>query len=435
MGTDRRTNSHVLRVRDWCVKIRQDCRGQALVMFTVMFAVFLGFLGIVFDGGRLYFEKRSMQVAADAAAIAGAHELLRGNDAIGGANWVRDAARDDATLNGYNNAASDIDVQVTHPAPVYGNTHVEVIITRTVPTTFARVFEPGPSTVRARAIAGIEPDMGPPCILALNPTASGALTASGGAVLNAPTCNILVNSNDTGAINTNGGGCITGKQIGFVQPGSYVANGQACANPSPLGRAIPTYDYYKNMAAPSAVSQTVQSTGKLTITTGNASTYSPLQPGYYAGGIQINGGNVVLSGGLYVVDGFSATGGQITGAGVTIYNTANGLKNIFIGGNVQADLRAPTGGDYKNILFFNSRSAPDTNPYAATVIGTSTAVFEGAHYFPTVAYNFGGNQAANAPWAMIIADTISLAGTPNLNVEFGPTSGRTPDMMRVALVE
>ncbi len=44
--------------------------GQALILFTVMIVVFLGFCALVVDVGRAYAERRSMQNAADASTLA-----------------------------------------------------------------------------------------------------------------------------------------------------------------------------------------------------------------------------------------------------------------------------------------------------------------------------------------------------------------------------
>ncbi len=47
--------------------------GQTMMLFVLGFATMLALLGLVFDGGRIYFEKRHMQAAADAGAFAGVH--------------------------------------------------------------------------------------------------------------------------------------------------------------------------------------------------------------------------------------------------------------------------------------------------------------------------------------------------------------------------
>ncbi len=52
--------------------------GQSLVILSLFMMVFIGMLGIVIDLGRAYVNYRKMQVAADAAAVAGARALAEG---------------------------------------------------------------------------------------------------------------------------------------------------------------------------------------------------------------------------------------------------------------------------------------------------------------------------------------------------------------------
>jgi Flp pilus assembly protein TadG len=55
--------------------------GQALIWFALSLVVLLGIAALAIDVGRLYGERRRMQNAADAAALAGAHEVCMDNDA------------------------------------------------------------------------------------------------------------------------------------------------------------------------------------------------------------------------------------------------------------------------------------------------------------------------------------------------------------------
>lgn len=50
-------------------------QGQVLILFALMFTVFIGMLALVFDVGVAYSQRRFVQNAADAAAIAGGHLL------------------------------------------------------------------------------------------------------------------------------------------------------------------------------------------------------------------------------------------------------------------------------------------------------------------------------------------------------------------------
>ncbi len=55
-------------------------RGQAIVMIALMLVVLFGFLGLALDGGRGYVDRRLMQAAVDAAALAAAYDYMNQTD-------------------------------------------------------------------------------------------------------------------------------------------------------------------------------------------------------------------------------------------------------------------------------------------------------------------------------------------------------------------
>ena len=99
--------------------------GIALVQTALMMVVLLGFVALAIDGGLLYAERRQMQNAADAGALAGARALCVGNPGAA----VAQATNYAVTQNGAQNAA----VQVA------GN-QVRVIASETVSTYFAGIL-------------------------------------------------------------------------------------------------------------------------------------------------------------------------------------------------------------------------------------------------------------------------------------------------------
>jgi len=121
-------------------KLLKDETGQAMVMIALLFVVLLGFAAIAIDIGRVTVAKSHLQNAADAAALAGVRDLpdttIAKNTAVSfaGKNGVR---------------ASD--VTVTYP----DSTKIEVICTRNVEYTFARVLGFTDTDVSARAVAQI----------------------------------------------------------------------------------------------------------------------------------------------------------------------------------------------------------------------------------------------------------------------------------------
>jgi hypothetical protein len=68
----------VLRARGGRIASRAGGRGQVLVIFALSITVLLAAAGLAFDIGRFYSERRFLQNAADAAALAAANALIRG---------------------------------------------------------------------------------------------------------------------------------------------------------------------------------------------------------------------------------------------------------------------------------------------------------------------------------------------------------------------
>jgi Flp pilus assembly protein TadG len=109
---------------------RQGEAGQTLIQFAVTFFVLVGFLALAADMGNAYAERRQMQNAADAAALAGAREICLGQSEA----TVRAAAASYLVRNGM--AAGDItseDIQIS-------GSQVSVTAHESVPTLIARLL-------------------------------------------------------------------------------------------------------------------------------------------------------------------------------------------------------------------------------------------------------------------------------------------------------
>ena len=407
-------------------------RGQILLMLALALPLLLVMLGLALDGSRLYFERRHIQIAADAGARGGAYELFRGH--ITQAR-VDEASRTDAALNGYDNDDAAISVSAVIGPTGYTNDFVRVTITDEVPTTLLKIFGKDLSTVAASAVAGAVPDLAPPCVLALNEETEGAIRLSGASTELFANCKVMSNSDHQDSIVSNGGPCVWADAIGFVGPGSAAINGNNCLNPQPAGQAIPEQDPYAYLTPIDEIDMSAYPTishPKVTINEGNYTFLSPLQPGIYYGGIQfvslVSAFSVYMDPGVYFVNGLQMTGNvTVTGEGITIVDMCGGgsLNGIDIQGTATVYLSAPTEGPWKNILFY---SACD-----ADITGTAQSTFEGVMYFPDGNISFGGNQQTET-FSMIIGDTITFGGTPLLNVDYG-AANRTADLFVVTLVE
>ena len=386
-------------------------------MFAVTVGVLLAVMGLVFDGGRLYFEKTRMQGAADAGAVAANWEQQRRNQSL------VDAAGKDATkLNGFEHGVNAVDVQVT---PAGGDRSVEVVITQTYPSTFMRVVGWTSATVSARSVAGMEA-YGDGCVIALERSAGvQAIQAQGGGAISAA-CGIVSNSD----MRTTGGGILTGSWIG--------ASGQATGSgydPLPEENVPPVLDPFAHIPEPNF-------TGWLNGSKNNSTNTYECPGGHcvFNSEIKITGGAWTFQPGIYVLlAGLSVTGGDITGSELMFYNyNISGNGHIELGGNGAITLSPHTTGLYKGILFFASRSSQNKPPGNKLGRGNNQSSLSGVMYFPAEHVDWAGTADANGPWSMLVANTIDVSGAASLvNPQFTLPSDPAdlPDITRPMLIE
>lgn len=397
--------------------------GQILIVFVVVLTFIVGAVALMLDGGRVYWEKRMAQNAADAAAIAGGQELRRGNDlttteVVG---WIKY----DATLHKF----TEDETTVYYP-PVTGihagdTNFVEVVVERDVPLTFMHFFGWTTAKVRARATAGLQVG-GEACIIALNNTAErDAFKVNGSAGLTAD-CGIMVNSTDPNAMRNVGTGTITASWVGVT--GGY--SGGATTVPTAQTGVPPVLDPLTELPIPNLSPGAGSSTTVAGVTT--------FSPGYFSNQIKITGGTNVFLPGEYILEkGIAVSGNSsVTGSEVFFYNiNTNGKQEISFNSNDTVQLSAPTSGDYKGILFFNNRDSPYKTPGHKLGRGTLDSFFSGALYFPSQHLDWAGNPAGSNTWSLVIADTINVSGTADLQVVGRPSAGDAPPTYTAVLFE
>jgi Putative Flp pilus-assembly TadE/G-like len=390
--------------------------GFVLITMVISAAALLVCIGLGIDAAYLQLMKTRMQTAADAAAVGGVQQIKQ-NGAAGAAT----AAKGDSALNGFTDGQKSVTVSVNNPpaAGYYTSdaTAVEVRISQNVGTLFMRVVGITSISVTARSVArqGASPD----CVYALDPSASNAISISGGANL-AVNCGVIIDSNNTLALNASGGAHVTTTGISIV--GGYQVSGGAVLSPTPATHVSPESDPLSYLTPPSA--------GYCTQNNWSASGgVKAIAQGVYCGGINISGGaTVTMSSGTYILlgGGINVSGGShLTGSGVTFYNTAGpgfpyGAVN-FSGGTT-LNLSAPTTGSLAGILFFQDRSISSPSP--STISGGASAVFDGALYFPTSALSYSGGAASD--YTIIVSKTISFSGGSTLNSNYSSLPGGSP---------
>lgn len=125
-------------------------RGSVLVYMGLGLIAFIGTASLSVDMGNLYGRKARAQIAADAAALAGAYELANFRDANADA-----AAINLARINGYDNTKAGVIVNTTYPVPGKPKQYM-VTVSRSEPLFFARIFGLRDRPVTGKATAEYE---------------------------------------------------------------------------------------------------------------------------------------------------------------------------------------------------------------------------------------------------------------------------------------
>lgn len=162
---------------------------------------------------------------------------------------------------------------------------------------------------------------------------------------------------------------------------------------------------------------------------GNTST-ATLSPGFYYGGISINGNQALkFNPGVYILGGgglsINGNTSSMTGTGVTFYNTTGlgGYKQIKLNGNTQVNLSAPTTGSLQGILFYQDPSV--TGGAGSTINGNSSSTFDGALYFPTTTLTYNGNSSLSG-YTIVVAYDIVWNGNSTIGNNYSSLASGSP---------
>jgi hypothetical protein len=407
-------------VPNYLINVAASASGQVMVLICVSLIALMGMIAIVADFSFMQDQRNMMQTAADSAAMAGAAELNYGDQTAAG--------QADAAANGYTNGQNSITVAINNPPSMGPNTsnsaYVEAIVTKPEPTYFLRAIGVNSITVSARAVA--YEGNGPNCIYVLDPSASGAFSASGNVNIQSG-CGLMVDSSSSSGMTVKGNVTITAPTIGVV--GNYTATGNVSLTPKPKTGVIAASDPLAYVPEP-AVGSCAHTNFSLNGNTGSAGSPYQLYAGTYCGGISVNGNSVlhfnqgtyVLAGGGMDING-NAT---MTGTGITFYNTTGtgGYGAITLNGNSQANFSAPTSGPLAGILFFQDRSIPSTAA-ASTINGNSSSTFDGAIYFSTTTVTYSGNSSVNG-YSILVADKIAINGNAAVGDNYSSLANGSP---------
>jgi Flp pilus assembly protein TadG len=384
------------------IRFARDQSGSYLIIGALMMPVLIGFVGLGTDYGLWVYTHQSAQSATDSAAVSAATDG-KAADLTVQANAV-------TASYGFANGVNGTTVTVNQPPKSGSHTTVvnavEVIVTQQKAPLFSAVFISKPLTISARSVA--IPNVGTGCVIALDSTASGAITVQGSSQINLQNCNLYDNSNNASALTVGGTASVAALSVGVV--GGISGTNSIAASGGIKTGVWPAADPYAAVSFPpfyGCDQHNLKINSSVT-----------LSPGVYCGGMSVNAGAVVtLNPGIYYMDQGSlsvAGNATINGVGVTIVFTGNNNNwaTASIGSNANINLTAPTTGPTAGLVIFGDRNMPVGTPFKMT--GGDTQSFGGAIYLPKAALNYSGGSGASNGCTQIVADTLNWSGNSSL---------------------
>ena len=362
------------------------------MLVAVCLMAIVAVVALAIDGGVLFDKRRSVQAAADAAALAAATDLwdnFAANQGLDPKGTGKACALSTAAANGFNNDGTTSTVTVNIP-PSSGFAsskadYVEVIIQANQNRSFSAIFGSGTVPVQARAVACGNPGNVGVYILDptdsdcfavdgnLNVTDSGVVnvdSSSSGAGQIADTGNLICGGiNVVGGVNNAGNICYTGG--GKLNTGATSVPDPLASvpEPSPTGTDYGDKTYNTDTTISPGIYHNITIGPNATVT---------MSPGIY-----------YLQGGLkFQAPPPNQPGGTLQGSGVMIYNTSGDHLTPQPAGIL--NLSAPTSGPYRGIVLYQ----PRTDNAQIHIESTSNVTLEGALYAKTGFFDFRPDGAA-----------------------------------------
>lgn len=404
------------------MKIREDQSGQVLVLAALAMTALMGFMALATDVGILFRARRNRQIAADAAAVAGALDYLY----TGSVSSATTSAKAAAAANGVVDGSAGTVVTINIPpsrGPNSGNgSYVEATVQKLRSTVFMGIFGFNSVNVGARAVAGT-PTTGQACIW-LMANSGTAFNLQGSYAIIATGCGIYVNSPSSNAFTVTGsGGTINASFLDIV--GNSPPSHQTTPTPATVN-AAPRKSPWGNLAGPTPTNGGCTTTDTVTTSlTGNVTGPGINKAICFTKAITLSG--ATLGAGTYAFQNGVTLSGTVT--------VNNGTLDIYSGsfnqGNAVLNITAPTAGIYNGIAIMQ----PVSNTTQLQVqFGSSNQTLDGYIYAPgaqVYLQDHGGGVTATGIVAASMFDKASTIRIPSYDAAH---PGTTPNRV-VTLVE
>jgi Flp pilus assembly protein TadG len=393
--------------------------GAALVYVSLTMPVMLALVALAVDFGHVYLTRNRLQVAADAAALAGASQLPDPATVLSEARAFAVANIPDV---GGTSVLADADVTIGHwdgSAFTAGGTPqnaVRVVTRRAaangnaLPTTFGVLMGTNAFNLARTAVAINGGGSQQACILALDtdPTVIG-IDFIGNPTVELSECVAASNSPGPQSIRVGGSAAVTAPCIVSVGQAD-VDDGLVLTDcTDPTDNQSPIADPYAGLPEPP-----IPSTCSPAPPNGPPHASVTLNPGRFCGGFALKG-QVTLNPGIYVIDGGDFTidaTSRVFGEDVMFFLTNN--ARVHFNGTSTINLSAPDDlapaslDPYTGILFFFDPDNAEGTP--SIFNGTATSQMTGVVYSPSQRMTFAGNFSTDQ-CLQIVALSLTMTGT------------------------
>jgi Flp pilus assembly protein TadG len=392
----------------------RDTRGTVAVILGICAIPIVIAASIGLDMASSSHMKSEIQTAADSAVLAAARRLAVGADSSDKEALALDTfyANLSPSLQQLIVGAPEIDID-------FPTNTVKLVATVTTDTLLS-------SLATDQIVLGVEAaatisEGNPICMMALNPSAPGAISIQGTADVLAEGCSIQVNSEDEEALYQNGSGTATATSYcvaGGVEGDNYT--------PTPRENCAAEKDPLEDEFASDWAQENIDNlactyTGYPQIN--DDTTTTNLSPGVYCGGLSIKKGTVQLqTNGIYVFrDGplEIQSQGTLLGTNVVVLFDGDDTTRLVTQAGASIVTSARSTGTFQGIAFAQHPSSVPASPNL--IIGGGEVQINGIMYFPEQALKItgGGDIGTNAAQFAIMADTIAIEGNGELRIKIG----------------
>ncbi len=375
--------------------------GNIAIVGALTIPLFIGGVAFGTEASNWFAEKSKLSFATDSAAVSAGSLYNRGLSE----SEINSLIEAKLIAEGY--PESSLSLGITYPTPT--SDLMTVTTSYEEELYFSAIFLSHNVSIGGKTVVAINGK--PACVLALNPTASGALSMAGSSSATLNGCIAASNSTSADSIDFDGSSRMTADCL--ISSGDITGESSAtttCQNNRTYWRE--TKDPFASLTQPA----TPPTSSCLNPPNFNPNQSRTLSPGCYKNDLRLKG-TVTFESGVYILDGVDLTinaNAVVNGTDVT-FVLKNGA-NLSFSGSATINLSAPPEDSatepYGGVLFWG---APD-NDTSHKITGDSSSSFSGAMYFPDDHIEFTGTSGMDSGCARIIGDTVAMQGTTDFGI-------------------